>query len=116
MDGDDQSTESSGGFIDLITDLASSRPDGISEDEREELVENAIDLLSEDAENRKALVNIGGAWIQRKEKKYRPYGLEHGIMILSNSISCSKMLTVASFLFASFAQASNVLENLPTRE
>mmetsp|Transcript_4350 Transcript_4350/g.10408 ORF Transcript_4350/g.10408 Transcript_4350/m.10408 type:complete len:2789 (+) Transcript_4350:111-8477(+) len=60
MDGDDQSTESSGGFIDLITDLASSRPDGISEDEREELVENAIDLLSEDAENRKALINLGG--------------------------------------------------------
>lgn len=62
MDGDDQSTESSGGLIDQITDLASSRPDKISEDEREELVENVTDLLSDDAENREILANHGGAF------------------------------------------------------
>lgn len=62
MDGDDQSTESSGGLIDQITDLASSRPDKISEDEREELVENVTDLLSDDAENRETLANHGGAF------------------------------------------------------
>lgn len=62
MDGDDQSTESSGGIIDQITDLASSRPDKISEDEREELVENVTDLLSDDAENREILANHGGAF------------------------------------------------------
>jgi hypothetical protein len=68
MDGDDQSSESGGNnqagelsLIDLITDLASSRPDGISEDEREELVENATDLLSEDADNRRTLADNGGA-------------------------------------------------------
>jgi hypothetical protein len=53
MDGDDQS------FVDLITDLASSRPDGISEDERDELLENATDLLSEDADNRRTLADHG---------------------------------------------------------
>lgn len=55
MDGDDQS------FVDLITDLASSRPDGISEDERDELLEKATDLLSEDADNRRTLADHGGA-------------------------------------------------------
>lgn len=68
MDGDDQSTESSGGLIDQITDLASSRPDGISEDEREELIESVTDLLSEEAENRQILANHGGAFEARKNE------------------------------------------------
>jgi len=66
MDGDDQSSESGGdnhagelSLIDLITDLASSRPDSISEDERDEVVDNVIDLLSEDADNRRTLADHG---------------------------------------------------------
>lgn len=70
MDGDDQSSESGSkgefSLMDLIADLASSRPDGISEDEREELVENATDLLSEDADNRRALADHGGAYGKMK--------------------------------------------------
>jgi hypothetical protein len=72
MDGDDQSSESGSEgelpLIDLITDLASSRPDSISEDEREELVENATDLLSEDADNRRALADHGGAYGKRNRR------------------------------------------------
>ena len=65
MDGDDQSNETSGGFIDTIIDLASSRPDSVSEDERDELMENAIDRLSEDADNRQALADYGGAYNEK---------------------------------------------------
>ncbi len=75
MEGDDRSTESSGGLIDLIKDLASSRPDGISEDERDELVENATDLLSEDSENRKILSNLGGTWISREKDIFPNVGV-----------------------------------------
>mmetsp|Transcript_6466 Transcript_6466/g.18499 ORF Transcript_6466/g.18499 Transcript_6466/m.18499 type:complete len:2786 (-) Transcript_6466:82-8439(-) len=60
MAGDDQSVDGSAGgmsLIDLISDLASSRPDSVSEDERESLVENATELLSEDAENRRVLAD-----------------------------------------------------------
>ena len=79
MDGDDQSSESSGGLIDRITDLASSRPDGISEDEREELIESVTDLLSEEVENRQILANHGGAFearsfalLRRKNESMNP--------------------------------------------
>ena len=58
-------------FIDLINDLASSRPDGISEDEREELVENAIDLLSNNLDNRRALADHTGAYHTSINKKLR---------------------------------------------
>ena len=78
MDGDDQSSESGGSndagelsLIDLITDLASSRPDGLSEDQREELVENATDLLSEDADNRISLADHGGAYENRRSQAFR---------------------------------------------
>eukprot|EP00535_Pseudo-nitzschia_heimii_P006924 CAMPEP_0197189268 /NCGR_PEP_ID=MMETSP1423-20130617/19466_1 /TAXON_ID=476441 /ORGANISM="Pseudo-nitzschia heimii, Strain UNC1101" /LENGTH=2796 /DNA_ID=CAMNT_0042641327 /DNA_START=47 /DNA_END=8437 /DNA_ORIENTATION=- len=57
MEGDDQSNEDSDDFFDVIIDLASSRPDGISEDERDELMESAIDELSEDADIRQTLAN-----------------------------------------------------------
>ena len=74
MDGDDQSSESGSegefSLMDLITDLASSRPDGISEDEREELVENATDQLSEDADNRRALADHGGAYGKLKSPTF----------------------------------------------
>lgn len=58
MEGDDQELS----LIDLVTDLASSRPDSLSEDEREGLIENAAELLSKDADNRRALADHGGAY------------------------------------------------------
>ena len=67
--GDDQSSDdgsSNSGdmsLIELITDLASSRPDTVSEDERDELVETVTDLLSEDADNRRSLADHGGAYL-----------------------------------------------------
>ena len=70
MDGDNDMNEFS--FIDLINDLASSRPDGISEDEREELVENAIDLLSNNLDNRRALADHTGAYHTSINKKLEP--------------------------------------------
>lgn len=54
MEGEDQS------IIDLITDLASSRPDSVSEDERDELLETATGLLSGETENRRALADHKG--------------------------------------------------------
>ena len=65
MEGEDESSSSNNdpgelSLIDLITDLASSRPDGLSEDERDELVDNATGLLSDDADNRQSLANHGG--------------------------------------------------------
>ena len=107
MDGDDQSSDSSGGIIDLITDLASSRTDGISEDEREELVENVTDLLSEDADNRQALASHSGTYEKRnfgvfQSREHRAGGSLRFYTIGTCHSFRKKKLTVSLFFHLSF--------------
>ena len=64
INADDGSNDASeqASFIDLVNDLASTRPDSIPEDELDELVKTATDLLSEDPANRQILANHEGEY------------------------------------------------------
>ena len=61
--GEDDINSSTSPVVDLIDDLASARPDTITEDARNELVENVTNLLSEDGANRQSFADHKGVCV-----------------------------------------------------
>lgn len=102
MEGDDQELS----LIDLITDLASSRPDSLSEDEREGLIENAIELLSEDADNRRILAAHAGLKCAGKSSNQRITQL-YGVAIVNEKDDADVRKKLCLSLCALLKKCSN---------